>query len=142
MVAGLVACDGLTSVALEATDFAGAKADAHCDRRFVTDGGKPASFCQEIVGTVAGAEFADDCRQKHSASAGPGPCPREGIIAGCKLLEHHDDNSIVWDWYYDVAAIDGGSPADFAGAPSSVADVTATCADTSRYDQGAELAQP
>src|SRR3954471_2447476 len=84
-------CDTIGSVALEATDFAGAKADAHCDRRFVTEGGQPAAFCQEVVATVAAAEFADDCRAKHQATAGAGFCPRKKITAGCKLLKHNDD---------------------------------------------------
>lgn len=143
-------CDALGSVALEATDFAGAKADAHCDRRFVTDGGQPAAFCQEVVATVAAAEFADDCRAKHQASADPGLCPRAKIIAGCKLHKHNDDDSLVWDWYYDVSAIiaEAGSYAGPNGAPTfdsvphSVADVTKLCADPSRYEEGAELALP
>lgn len=146
----VAACDSLGSVALEAGDFAGAKAGAHCDRRFVTDGGQPAAFCQEIVATVAASEFADDCRAKHQASAGAGPCPREKIIAGCKLLEKHDDDSLVWDWYYDVsdivadAGLQGGrkgSPT-FDSRPRSVADVDALCADRTRYEEGAELATP
>jgi len=139
-------CDALGSVALEATDFAGAKADAHCDRRFVSDGGQPAAFCQEVVATVAGAEFADDCRAKHQASADPGLCPRAKIIAGCKLHKHNDDDSLVWDWYYDVSAIvaeagPDGAPT-FDSVPRNVADVTRLCADPSRYEEGAELALP
>jgi hypothetical protein len=144
------ACDTLGSVALEAGDFAGAKADAHCDRRHVGDGGQPAAFCQEIVGTVAAAEFADDCRAKHQATAGTGPCPRSRIIAGCKLLEKHDDDSVVWDWYYDVSDLvaDAGARTasdrapTFDSRPRSVADVAEACADRSRYEDGAELASP
>lgn len=143
-------CATLGSIAVEAGDFAGAKADAHCDRRYVTDGGQPAAFCQEVVATVAAAEFADDCRAKHQATAAPGLCPRARIIAGCKLLEKHDDDSVAWDWYYDVSDIvaeagafsgpDGG--ATFESRPRSVKEVAATCADVTRYDNGAELAQP
>lgn len=145
--ASCFACNAVTSAALEGVDFAGAKADAHCDRRFVEDGGTPAPFCQEIANTVAATEFADDCRSKHHAAAGPGPCPRERIIAGCKLLEHHGDDSIVWDWYYDVSDIiaDSGStnrPLFEDGRPLTERDVAATCADTSRYESGAELAKP
>jgi hypothetical protein len=146
----VVGCSTLGSIAVEATDFAGAKADAHCDRRFVTDGGQPAAFCQEVTATVAAAEFADDCRAKHQALAGPGLCPRERIIAGCKLLEKHDDESLVWDWYYDVSDIvadagthagrDGGET--FESRPRSVVEVAASCADPTRYVEGAELAQP
>jgi hypothetical protein len=143
-------CAALGSVALEAGDFAGVKADAHCDRRFVTDGGQPAAFCQEVVATVAAAEFADDCRAKHQANAEPGLCPRPRIIAGCKLLKHNDDDSLVWDWYYDVSDIlaDAGPRAGFDGGPTfesvprGVSDVAQMCKDPSRYEEGAELAQP
>jgi hypothetical protein len=141
-------CATLGSIAGEGVDFAGAKADAHCDRRFVTDGGQPAAFCQEVTATVAAAQFADDCRAKHEATAGPGLCPRENIIAGCKLLKKNDDDSLVWDWYYDVSELlaeagpvagpDGGQT--FDSVEHSVADVKAACADPTRYDDGAELA--
>jgi hypothetical protein len=143
-------CDTLGSFAVEAGDFAGAKADAYCDRRYVTDGGTPAAFCQEVIATVAASEFADDCRTKHRATAAPGRCPREGIIAGCKLLKVNDDKSQVWDWYYDVsdmvadagadAATDAAPP--FEIRPRSVADVAALCGDRSRYEEGAELDKP
>lgn len=146
----LAACSTLGSIAVEAGDFAGAKADAHCDRRFVTDGGQPAAFCQEVTATVAAAEFADDCRAKHQASAGPGLCPRERIIAGCKLKKLNDDESLVWDWYYDVSDIvaeagpnagpDGGPT--FESRPRTTTDVAEECADPTRYEEGAELAQP
>jgi hypothetical protein len=150
LAATIAGCGALGSVALEAGDFAGAKADAHCDRRFVTDGGQPAAFCQEVVATVAASEFADDCRAKHQATAEPGLCPRVSIISGCKLLKHNDDDSLVWDWYYDVSSIlaeagpyagpDGGPT--FESVPSGVADVTKMCADPSRYEEGAQPAQP
>ena len=143
-------CDTLGSIASEGVDFAGAKADAHCDRRYVTDGGQPAAFCQEVVSTVAAAQFADDCRTKHEATAGPGLCPREKIIAGCKLLKKNDDQSLVWDWYYDVSSVvaeagahagpDGG--ATFDSQQRDVSDVAKSCADPTRYEEGAVLAQP
>ena len=133
-------CDTLGSVVVEAGDFAGAKADAYCDRRYVTDGGQPAAFCQEVVATVAAAEFADDCRSKHQATAGSGLCPRPRIIAGCKLLEKHDDDSQAWDWYYDVEGTK--SPKPFDSQTHSVAEVRAYCGDVTRYDKGAELATP
>ncbi len=143
-------CATLASVAVEAGDFAGAKADAYCDRRFVTDGGQPAAFCQEIVATVAAAEFADDCRAKHQATAGSGLCPRAKIIAGCKLLEKHDDDSTATDWYYDVSEIvrDAGPRAGRDGGPTfdsvrtSTSEVADYCADPSRYEDGAELRTP
>jgi hypothetical protein len=151
-------CDAIGSFAVEAGDFAGATADVSCDRRYVSDGGTPAAFCQEVIATVAASEFADDCRAKHKATAAPGRCPRARIIAGCKLLKVNDDKSLVWDWYYDVsdiaadsgahAALDGGpspgpSPGSvFESRPRSVQEVAAFCADRSRYEQGAELDKP
>ena len=143
-------CSTLGSIASEGVDFAGAKADAHCDRRFVTDGGTPAAFCQEVTATVAAAQFADDCRTKHEATAGPGLCPRDRIIAGCKLKKLNDDESLVWDWYYDVSNLvaeagvsghDGGG-LTFDTSLHNVGEVKASCADPTRYDQGAELAEP
>ena len=150
IVAVSVGCDALGSVVVEAGDFAGAKADAHCDRRYVTDGGQAAAFCQEVIATVAAAEFTDDCRAKHKAAAAAGPCPRPNIIAGCKLLEPHDDESKVWDWYYDVSDIvaEAGSHAGPNGGPTfdsrlrRVEDVADYCSDRSRYEEGAEFATP
>lgn len=142
----LAGCNVLGDIAAGGVDFAGAKADAYCDRRFVTDGGRPAAFCQELISTVAAAEFTDDCRAKHHATAGAGTCPRAQIVAGCKLLETHGDNSVATDWYYDVsawladAAADGGVP--FESVVGSVDEVAAACADPTRYEQGAALVMP
>lgn len=143
-------CAALGDIAVEGVDFAGAKADANCDRRFVTEGGQPAAFCQEIVATVAAAEFTDDCRAKHKATAGAGLCPRSRIIAGCKILEKHDDDSVATDWYYEVSDVlaeagpragpDGGPT--FDSQPHSAAEVRATCADKTRYEDGAEFVMP
>jgi len=155
--AHLGACDALTSVVVTGADFGGATADAYCDRRYVSPGGQRSAFCQEVVNTVAASQFADDCRTKHLATAGPGLCPRSAVIAGCKLLEQNQDGSQVWDWYYDVSAVfaeagvdetDGGDDSDDAGAlfappvAQSVTDVASICADTSRYPDGAELTLP
>lgn len=150
VLAAMTGCDTLGSIAVSAGDFAGAKSDVHCDRRFVTDGGQPASFCQEVLSTVAASQFSDDCRANHRASAGPGKCPRERIIAGCKLLKKNDDDSLVYDWFYDVSDIlaDAGPNAGPDGGPTfeeparTVDDVAASCADRSRYEEGAELAMP
>lgn len=135
--------DVATDTAVEAADFGGAKTDAHCDRRFVTAGGEPAAFCQEIVGTVAASEFADDCRAKHKAAADPGLCPRSRIIAGCVLHKQTDDGSRIVDWYYDVSDLAADTSPPFETLPSDVAedvaDVERMCADPSRYEQGAEL---
>jgi hypothetical protein len=133
-------CDVVEGQAVEAADFAGAKADAHCDRRVVTDGGTPAAFCQEIVATVAASEFADDCRAKHEAAADTGLCPRAQIIAGCKLHKKTDDDSLVYDWYYDVSSFDGGL--GFESNAGGVNDVARMCADPTRYEEGAELVMP
>lgn len=147
LAAAAIACDAITDVAVKGVDFGGATADAHCDRRFVTEGGVPSAFCQEALGTLAASQFADDCRSKHQATAGTGACPKERVIAGCRLLEKHDDNSTVNDWYYDVSDLekDAGPDVDAGGivfdppVPESVSQVAATCADTTRYDHGAQL---
>jgi hypothetical protein len=132
----LTGCDALGSVVVEAGDFAGAKADVHCDRRFVTDDGRPAAFCQEVVATVAAAEFSDDCRAKHKATAGTGLCPRAKIIAGCEIHKNNKDDSRVFDWYYEVPERDMDSRA------RGLEDVQKMCADPTRYEEGAELARP
>ncbi|MBX3192840.1 MAG: hypothetical protein KF819_38000 [Labilithrix sp.] len=131
----LAGCDALGSIVVEAGDFAGAKADVHCDRRVVEGGGRPAAFCQEVIATVAAAEFSDDCRAKHKATAAPGPCPRPSIIAGCKLNKANKDDSSVFDWYYEVDR-------EIDSRARDVEDVSKMCADPSRYEEGAELAQP
>jgi hypothetical protein len=140
------ACSVVTSIAVQGADFGGAAANAYCDRRYVTDGGTPSAFCQEVVGTLAASQFADDCRNNHQATTGPGLCPRPTIIAGCKLLDSHSDDSQVWDWYYDVASfpVDQPDGAAYFAPPvaSSVAAVGQLCADPTRYPLGAELAQP
>jgi hypothetical protein len=135
------ACDVITGVATTGADFGGATADAHCDRRFVTDGGRPSSFCQEIAGTVAATQFADDCRLKLLATPGPGLCPRERVIAGCKLDKKNRDDSLVWDWYYDVSG-DAGDGGFEPPTPRDTIDVSRTCADRLRYEDGAELVLP
>lgn len=143
----VLGCEALGDIAVDGVDFAGAKADAHCDRRFVTDGGQPAAFCQEIVTTVAAAEFTDDCRTKHRATAGAGLCPRVRIVGGCRILEKHDDDSVATDWYYDVTDIvaeagtragpDGGPT--FDSQPRTAGEVRSYCADKTRYEEGAEF---
>ncbi len=124
----------------------GATSNDHCDRRFIADGGNNGPFCQEIVDTVAGGQFQDDCRTKFQAQTGDGRCTRTGVIAGCKNKKVNDDKSEVWDWYYDVrgleieAGVEAGSI--FPNAPTTVADVNALCIDPKRYEDGAELANP
>jgi hypothetical protein len=150
-VSGAPACDAITSVVVTGADFGGATADVHCDRRDVADGGQASAFCQEVVATVAASQFSDDCRTKFRATPGAGLCPREQIIAGCKLDKKTDDGSKVWDWYYDVSDVladagpqggpDGG-PTFADPVPTEVTAVAAVCADRARYEEGAELAFP
>jgi hypothetical protein len=150
-VAFATSCDAVASIAVKGADFGGATADAHCDRRFVADGGQASAFCQEVTDTVAASQFSDDCRMKFHATPGPGLCPRAAIIAGCKLDEKHGDGSLVWDWYYDVSGMvaEAGAQAGPDGGPTfaepvaqSEADVVRICADRTRYGDGAELALP
>jgi hypothetical protein len=145
------ACDVVTEVAVTGADFGGATADAHCDRRFVGDGGQPSAFCQEVSATLAASQFADDCRNAHGAAAGPGLCPRDRVIAGCKIDKKTDDGSIVRDWYYDVSELAADASAEAgtdAGSrfeppvPTDVSAVARTCADRTRYEEGAELIMP
>jgi hypothetical protein len=150
LFAACIGCDELASVAATAGDFAGATADAHCDRRFVGEGGQAVAFCQEVVATVAASQFADDCRTKHRATPGPGLCPRARVIGGCRLLEKHDDDAKVWDWYYDVSDIvaDAGTDAGPGGGPTfqdpprTTNDVSRLCGTRSRYEEGAEFVSP
>ncbi|MCW5836514.1 MAG: hypothetical protein KIS78_29210 [Labilithrix sp.] len=132
-------------------DIVGVTGDVYCDRRFVDDEAKsPASFCQEVIDTLAVSEVEDDCRDKHAARAGEGKCPREDVIAGCKLHKDNDDGSEVWDWYYDVSALEGDHAEDasseagplFEAPPRTKDDVRALCADPKRYEEGATFAEP
>jgi hypothetical protein len=124
----------------------GATSDAHCDRRYIADGGSNGPFCQEIVDTVAGSQFQDDCRSKFQAQTGDGRCPRTSVIAGCKNRKANDDKSEVWDWYYDVSGLEieaGVVPGTlFPNAPRNVSDVNGRCIDPKRYEDGADLAMP
>lgn len=122
-------------------DVVGATGDAHCDRRFVSGDKKAATFCQEIVDTVALSEFQDDCREKFAAISGEGLCARDAIIGGCKLHKVNDDGSEVYDWFYDVSALedDGGV---FEEPVRTKDDVAALCADKKRYEEGASFVTP
>ena len=142
LFAVVCACKPAGCVANALGDVVGETGDAHCDRRSVTGADKKAaSFCQEIVDTIAQSDFEDDCRDKHGAATGDGTCPREKIIGGCKISKVNDDGSEVWDWYYDVTAeeADGGV---FEDPARTKEDVKALCADKQRYDEGATYADP
>ncbi|MBX3216380.1 MAG: hypothetical protein KF850_30350 [Labilithrix sp.] len=132
-------------------DIVGVTGDVYCDRRFVADETKtPASFCQEVIDTLAVGEVEDDCRDKHAARTGEGRCPRENVIAGCKLHKDNDDGSEVWDWYYDVSDLEDASASDassdasplFEAPARTKDDVRALCADPERYEEGATFAEP
>lgn len=123
-------------------DVVGATGDAHCDRRFVSGADKrPASFCQEIIDTVALSEFQDDCREKHTAISGEGLCAREHLLGGCKLHKENDDGSEVFDWFYDVTELeaDGG---EFEDPVRTTAEVRELCSDPERYEEGASFVDP
>jgi hypothetical protein len=123
-------------------DVVGATGDAHCDRRFVSgEDKKAASFCQEIVDTVALSEFQDDCREKHTAISGEGQCAREKIIGGCKLHKENDDGSEVFDWFYDVTELEGDGGV-FEEPVRTKEDVEKLCADPKRYEEGAHFVTP
>jgi hypothetical protein len=123
-------------------DVVGETGDAHCDRRYVTPGHEPASFCQEVIDTVAQSQFESDCRDSHGASQGDGRCPRDRIIAGCELHKDNDDGSKIYDWYYDVSDLEDAAAHDAAPAfpdpPVTTKDeIKKLCADPTRYDEGA-----
>jgi hypothetical protein len=114
-----------------------------CDRRYVTPEGTPSGFCQEVIDTVAVSQVADDCNDHHHARAlEDSRCPREGIIGGCKLSITNDDGSQVYDWYYDVGALEKEKNQEFESAVTGVDEVRAKCADPKRYEEGAEFVEP
>jgi hypothetical protein len=123
-------------------DVVDATGDAHCDRRFVSGADKkPASFCQEIIDTIALSEFQDDCRSKHTAISGEGLCARDKIIGGCKLHKENDDGSEVYDWFYDVTELeaDGGV---FEEPVRTKEEIEKLCVDPKRYEEGAHFVMP
>jgi hypothetical protein len=130
----------------ELGSIAGQTGNSACDRRYIDDGGSSGPFCQEIIDTLASSQFQDDCRKKFEARTYDGKCSRDLIIAGCKNKKVNDDNSEVWDWYYDVRGFEQEAGVEagvlFNDPPRTVEDVKALCADPKRYEDGAELATP
>lgn len=118
-------------------DLTSATGDVYCDRRFVSGDKEPSPFCQEVIDTIAVSQISDDCRNRHAARTDTGRCPRDRIIAGCKLEKDNEDGSEVWDWYYDVSdlELDGGS--HFENPVRTKDQVMKMCADRKRYEDGA-----
>jgi hypothetical protein len=141
MLAFGVGCRPAGCVAGAFGDVVGATGDAHCDRRFTLKEDARGPFCQEIIDTLATSQFKDDCDSKFAAASGDGRCGREHIIAGCKDLKKNDDNSEVWDWYYDVSEMEDAGVV-FVDVPRTKDEVKALCADPKRYEDGAEFAEP
>lgn len=142
VIAAGFGCRAGGCVAASLGDVVGATGDAFCDRRQVPVDREPGSFCQEIVDTLAGGQFQDDCREKHAARSEDGRCPREQALGGCKLSKVNDDGSEVIDWFYDVSTFDrdGGKP--FVDPATSTEEVKALCADPKRYEEGATFVAP
>lgn len=114
-------------------------ADSRCDRRYGTNS-KLEPFCQELLHTVAGKKFREDCLTKLRGLPGEGTCPRARIIAGCKSLERHDDGSETIDWFYDVSGTDIDIPPE--RHIKGEADVRTLCDDRARYADGAVFMRP
>ena len=109
-------------------------ADSRCDRRYGTNP-NPDPFCQELLRTVAGKKFRDDCQTKLRGQPGEGTCPRANIIAGCRSNERHDDDSVTIDWFYDVSGEAIAIPKDRYIQGEN--DVRTLCNDRTRYADGA-----
>jgi hypothetical protein len=111
-----------------------------CDRRAAPS---PQPFCQEIVNTVAGTPFQQDCVSKFDASPSAGLCSRTAIVGGCEYDRVFSDGSRVTDWYYDVSQLDGGvdqyQPAD---RHLTADDVRAICVIPGRYEGDASFVEP
>ena len=138
----LAGCRAGGCVVASFADLVGETDDVACDRRYVTEEGSPSAFCQEIIDTIAMPQIWDDCRQRHHARAIEGRCPRERIVAGCKVSRVNDDGSQVYDWYYDVEEEDDESGLPYESRVTSADEVRAKCADRTRYESGAEFVEP
>ncbi len=142
----LSGCSAITGVFGGVTGNGATDTNDSCDRRL---GPQPQAFCQEIVSTIAGTPFQQDCLTKFEAGPAPGLCSREGIVGGCEYNQVFQDGSRVTDWFYDMVALDGDAgdsgldnfpPGD---RHLTVTDVEKKCADPSRYsDAGASFVLP
>lgn len=101
----------------------GGGATYHCDFRASED---PEPRCQERTARVAGAgavtseAFMRTC-ELVQGDGGDGPCPVDGIVAGCDITVGVGGETVV-DWFY---------------APTTSEQVTASC-----DDDGGEVVQP
>ncbi len=146
----MAGCDGVGGVASEIASVHGLEHSAYCDRRFIKDAkSRPTAFCQEVIDTVAAQRFIEDCESKFGAKTDVGRCPTAKLIAGCRILGRNDDDSTVYDWYYDVRdleASDAGRQPDggptWLAPPRTPDDVKKLCADPSLYDKGATFISP
>jgi hypothetical protein len=137
---GLLACTAITGVFGTVSGDTLTASDNSCDRRVAP---KPEPFCQEIVGTLVGAQFQEDCVSRFSAKAEAALCPRESVIGGCRVDKVFDDGSRVTDWFYDLSQLDGGTDAFAPPARHlTVAEVQALCSDRTRYEDGAHFVMP
>jgi hypothetical protein len=131
----LVSCKLPGSIAAAA-----AGGDSSCDRRS-GESDTPQPFCQEILETVAGSRFREDCTQKLKGTAREDRCPREHIIAGCKVTITNDDGSEIIDWFYDVDK-DPTSKVKPMDRIRSADEVRKKCAEPGRYEGGATFVSP
>lgn len=140
LVLPLGGCTAIGGIFGGVTGETATSSDDSCDRRAAPT---PQPFCQEILGTIAGAPFQQDCVDKFQARSAPTTCPREKVVGGCEYDTVFEDGSRVIDWFYDVSSWDGGADA-FAPADRqlTVAQVMAKCSDPSRYDAGAQFVDP
>lgn len=115
--------------------------DSSCDRRY-GESDSPQPFCQEILDTVAGSRFREDCDQKLKGKSGEDVCPREHVIAGCKVNKKNDDGSEVVDWFYDVDADNPPSKVKPSDRIHTKEQVKAKCNEPGRYEEGATYQEP
>lgn len=119
---------------------AAAGGDSSCDRR----GGeseRPEPFCQEILETVAGSQFREDCATKLKGLPREDKCPRENVIGGCKVSVTNDDGSEIIDWFYNVDS-DPDSKVKLENRIHTQEEVRAKCMDQGRYELGATFVTP
>jgi hypothetical protein len=135
LFAGVLACKLPGSIAAAA-----AGGDSSCDRRTGASE-TPQPFCQEILETVAGSRFREDCTQKLKGTAREDKCPRDNVIAGCKVTITNDDGSEVIDWFYDVDK-DPSSKVKAEDRIRTREQVRAKCNEPGRYEGGAVFIGP